>query len=162
MAPEDVGGFDGGGAEIMAVATEMAPLSLGTVSGNVRHGCATSRQLWHGCTKTYILPKVLDDANIAVALYEPGQRYDVAPQATTAKMDGDGFVLNGAKAVVVKRHARWIAIGAKLENIGSAVFMVDACADGMSSKPYRLVDGRGAAGGGISNVRVDADARMVA
>ena len=165
LAPEDLGGFDGGGAEIMAVATEMARhLALEPFLGTSVMGVRLLVSFGTDVQKQYILPKVLaGDANIAVALYEPGQRYDVAPQATTARMDGDGFVLNGAKAVVVSGDsARWIAIGANLENIGSAVFMVDASADGVSSKPYRLVDGRGAADVELSNVRVDADARMVA
>ena len=165
LAPEDAGGFNGGGAEVMAVATEMARhLALEPFLGTSVMGVRLLVTAGTDAQKHQHLPQNTHRrCKHRRRSYEPGQRYDVAPQATTAKMDGDDFVLNGAKAVVVGGDsARWIAIGAKLENIGSAVFMVDAYADGVSSKPYRLVDGRGAADVELSNVRVDADARMVA
>ena len=165
LAPEEAGGFDGGGAEIMALATEMSRhLALEPFLATSVMGVRLLVSAGTDAQKSNILPQVVaGDANMAVALYEPGQRYDVAPQTTTTKADGDGFVLNGAKAVVVGGDsARWIAIGAKLEDVGSAVFMVDAGADGVSSKPYRLVDGRGAADVELTDVRVGADARMAA
>ncbi len=165
LAPAEAGGFDGGGAEIMAVATEMSRhLALEPFLGTSVMGVRLLVSFGTDAQKSNILPKVVaGDANVAVALYEPGQRYDVAPQTTTARVDGDGFVLNGAKAVVVGGDsAQWIAIGAKSEDIGPAVFLLDAGADGVSSKPYRLVDGRGAADVELSDVRVDADARMAA
>lgn len=165
LAPEDAGGFGGGGAEIMAVAAEMSRhLALEPFLANSVMAVRALISAGTAAQQASILPQIVaGEANAAVALYEPAQRYDVAPELTTASSSDGGVILNGAKSVVVGGDsADWIIVGAKLNDGGSGLFMVPADADGVSRNAYRLVDGRGAADVTLDGVRVDADAQMMA
>lgn len=165
LAPEEAGGFGGGGAEIMAAAAEMSRhLALEPFLATSVMGMRALMSAGTDAQRGAILPQaVAGEAHLAVALYEPGQRYDTAPQVTTATPSGGGYALNGAKAVVVGGDsAKWIVVGAKSDDGGSALFLTDAEAEGVSRNAYRLVDGRGAADVTLSGVTVGADARMAA
>ncbi|MEK9723794.1 MAG: acyl-CoA dehydrogenase, partial [Rhodospirillaceae bacterium] len=86
--------------------------------------------------------------------------YGLAPTGTTAAADGDGFRLNGGKAVVPGGDAaRWVAVAAA-PSAGPALFWVDAEADGVTRTTDRLIDGRGAADLRFADVALDAGARL--
>jgi len=163
LAPEDAGGFAGGGADVMAVSQEMSShlalepfLSTSVMGMRLLMTAASDDQ------RTAIVPKLLAaEATLAVALYEPSQRYDTAPVETTAAASDGGYRLSGRKAVVVGGDAaKWIAVGAKVDSGGTGLFLVDTATDGVKLTPYRLVDGRGAADLEMTDVTVDADARL--
>jgi len=147
LAPEDAGGFGGGGAELMAVAAELSRhlsvepfLSSAVMAVKALELAAGEDQL------AARMPGLIDGSEtMAVALYEPGHRYDLGAEVTTAEAAGDGYKLSGKKAVVLGADsADRIIVAAKL--VGEvALFMVDGDAGGVSRIPYRLVDGRGAA-----------------
>ncbi|MDY6850553.1 MAG: acyl-CoA dehydrogenase family protein [Thermodesulfobacteriota bacterium] len=50
--------------------------------------------------ETYLKPAVLGDMVAAVGVTEPGAGSDVAGLATTAKKDGDSYVINGSKMFI--------------------------------------------------------------
>ena len=163
LAPESAGGYGGGGAEIMASAAEMSRhLALEPFLATSVMGVRALDRFGNDFQRTKLLPQVVSgQINLAVALYEPGTRYDVAPTLCSVKNTSKGYSLNGQKTVVIGADsAHWIVIGGKLENGTSAVFLVDVNADGLIRKPYRLIDGRGAADLEFANVKIHDVNRM--
>ena len=163
LAPEEMGGFGGEGTELMAAAIEMSRhLALEPFLSTSVMGVRALIRAGTELQKTTIFPEVFSgEANLAVALYEPGQRYEISPEITYAKMFDGQYIVNGEKAVVVGGDsAKWIAIGAKLESGNSKVFLIDGEVDGLTRNSYRLVDGRGAADLKLVNVRVSTESQM--
>ena len=61
------------------------------------------------------LPGIIGGEDIwALAYAEPQSRFNPADVLTSAKADGDGYVLNGTKAVVVGR-----ALGQQIDCLGA-------------------------------------------
>jgi alkylation response protein AidB-like acyl-CoA dehydrogenase len=114
-----------------------------------------------------VLPQVAaGEVKLAFAHAERQARYDLADVATTAKKDGSGHVLNGAKSLVLHGDAAdQIVVSARVggsqrDRNGLALFLVDARADGVSRRGYPTIDGQRAAEVTLSNVRVD-DAALI-
>ena len=62
---------------------------------------------------------------------------------TTARRSGDGWVLNGAKAVVAHAEAAtWLIVSATLEETAErALFLISSKAEGLSVRGYNTIDG---------------------
>ena len=103
---------------------------------------------------------------VALASTERDARYDLARVGTRARRDGDAYLLDGEKRVVV--HApganRLIVsartAGAAADAHGISLFVVDPAASGVALRPYRTLDGLRAADVSLAGVRVGADARL--
>jgi alkylation response protein AidB-like acyl-CoA dehydrogenase len=113
-------------------------------------GACTALSLWGDADQqaTY-LPEFLGDAPPAasVALFEPRPLFDPLAPATTARRDGDGFVLSGVKALVPRAAAAELTIvGAQLDG-RPALFVVEAGASGLSVAPEPGMGVRAAATG---------------
>ncbi len=98
------------------------------------------------------------------AYAEPQGRYNLNDLATTAKKDGDGYVLNGHKAVA---HGGPMAThfivtartgGDQRDDKGVGVFIVAKDAKGVTTRDYPTVDGQRASEVYFENVSVGADA----
>lgn len=95
---------------------------------------------------------------------EPTARYNLADLSTTARKDGSGWVLNGAKAVVV--GAPWAnklvvtarTGGARRDAEGVSIFVVDKNAAGVTTRDYPTVDGARASEVVFENVSLPAEA----
>ena len=154
--PEEHGGFGGGAIDLMPVmeacgeALVVEPLLDQIVAGRLlaRAGGAA------------LLPGVIDGSTrVALAYLEPGRRYELAPQGTTARKSGNGWVLNGAKSVVIGAPAADQLI-VSADAGGASLFVVDAKAQGVSLNPCRTVDGQRAADIRFDNVTLGADALL--
>ncbi|MFJ1301548.1 acyl-CoA dehydrogenase family protein [Pseudomonadota bacterium AL_CKDN230030165-1A_HGKHYDSX7] len=89
---------------------------------------------------------------------EPGNGYALDEVDTTARRDGDHWVLNGAKAVVtLGDQADWLLVSARVSDTEIGLFLVPGDAAGVSRQGYPLIDGGRAAELTLSNVRVPAD-----
>jgi hypothetical protein len=107
---------------------------------------------------------IAGDVVTAFAYAEPQGRYNWADLKTTAKKDGNGYVLNGHKAVVV--GAPWATHlivtartgGGQREAKGVSVFLIDKTAKGVVTRDYPTVDGQRASEVYLENVSVPADA----
>jgi alkylation response protein AidB-like acyl-CoA dehydrogenase len=96
-----------------------------------------------------VIGKIIDgSAVIAFAYAEPQGRYNLADLKTTAKKDGDHYVINGRKAVV--SGAPWATHmivtartgGAQRDAGGVGVFAVETGAPGLTTRSYPTVDGQ--------------------
>ena len=101
---------------------------------------------------------------LAFAHAERQSRYDIADVAATARHEGAGYVLDGAKSLVLHGDSAGKFIvsarlsGGRSDKDGLALFLVDAGAKGVSTRGYATVDGLRAAEVTLSGVRVDAGA----
>jgi len=147
LVPEDAGGFGGGGGELMAVAAELSRhLSVEPFVSSSVMAVKALELAADNDQRAAWLPGLVDGSEtMAVALYEPGHRYDLGAQVTTAEAAADGYVLSGKKAVVLGADAAQRIIVAATLGYAVRLFMVEADTDGVGRAPYRLVDGRGAA-----------------
>ena len=112
-----------------------------------------------------ILPKVVEGSlKMAFAQTEQGARYNLSHVATKAKKSGGGYVIDGAKCVVVHGpSADKIVVsartsGADTDAKGISLFLVDAKANGVTMKAYRTLDELRACDITLKGVSVGADA----
>ncbi|HKU42357.1 MAG TPA: acyl-CoA dehydrogenase family protein [Polyangiales bacterium] len=114
--------------------------------------------------KQRFLPSLIGgETTAAVAYAEPESRFELAQVATSAKRDGDGFVLNGKKIAVFAGHAADVLVvsartaGARGERSGITLFAIDAKAPGVQRQAYATVDGLRAANVSLEGVKVGKD-----
>ena len=97
-------------------------------------------------------------SRLALAWAEPQTRFSFETVATTATREGNGWRLDGRKAVVTA--APWatkLLVTARTEAGGLSIFLVDAQAAGVTLAPYPTIDGRRAADIILDRVQVGAD-----
>ncbi len=90
-----------GGGGLDAVSVVLAERELGRASyalqmlverpSNILQGCDASQR------ERYLLPAIRGERHDCVAMTEPGSGSDVRSMSTTARRDGDGWVINGTK-----------------------------------------------------------------
>src|SRR5947209_19988105 len=100
---EEHGGFGGGPTETMIVMEAFGRgLVLEPYLATVILGGGLLRHAGSAAQQAALLPEVAaGKLLLAFAHVERHSRYDLADVATTARRDGDGFVLNGQKSVVL-------------------------------------------------------------
>ena len=163
---EEMGGLDGGPIETMVIMEELGRglvvepyLPTVVLCGGIlsRHGSDVQKEAQ--------LPGIIGGEEIwALAYAEPQSRFNPADVLTSAKTDGDGYVLNGTKAVVVA--APWASklivsariSGEQRDSDGLGLFIVEKSAAGVSTQDYPTVDGNRASEVTLENVAVAADA----
>lgn len=164
--PEEMGGIDGTAIETMVV---MGGIGKGLVlepylptvilAGGLIKEAGTAAQ------QEELIGGIVEGAlMMAFAYAEPQGRYDLADIATTAKKEGNDYVLNGTKCVVLggPSASKFIVSartsGAQRDNSGISLFLVDDNVAGLSRRNYRTVDGSAASEVVLSGVKVPASA----
>ena len=164
--PEDHGGIGGGPVETMIVMEAFGrALALEPYFATVVMGGGFLRRGASDAVKGALLPKVAaGEVLLSFAHVERQARYDLADVATTAKKDGAGYVLDGAKSLAGHGDcADQLIVSARVAGdqrakSGIGLFLVDAKASGVSRRGYPTVDGLRAAEVTLSGVKVGADA----
>jgi pimeloyl-CoA dehydrogenase small subunit len=112
-----------------------------------------------------LLPKIASgDLTLAFAHAERQSRYDLADVAAHARRDGSGYVIDGAKSLVLHGDsAAKLVVSARLaggqrDRDGLGLFLIDGSSKGVSTRGYPTVDGMRAAELTLTAVHVDADA----
>ena len=112
-----------------------------------------------------LIPAIISgDLIAAFAHSEKQARYELRNVETRAKRDGSGYVIDGAKSVVLHGDAADKLIvsartaGSARDAKGITLFLLDAKAPGVTVRGYPTVDGLHAAEIGFKAVRVDGDA----
>lgn len=160
--PEADGGFGGGAVDLMAAMEACGEaLVVEPLLDNVGLGGRLVSRLGTPAQRAALLPGLIDGTRrLAFAYLEAGRRYDAAPQATTARAADGGWVLDGAKCVVVGAPLAQQLIVSARTGAGASLFVVDADAQGVSLNPSRTVDGQRVADVTLAGVRVGADALL--
>ena len=160
---EQYGGAGGGPVETMIVMEEIGrALVLEPYLATVVLGAGLIRLGGSEKMRAAVLPKVAaGELSLAFAHAERQARYDLADVAASARRDGAGYRLDGAKSLVIHGDsAEKFIVSARLaggrnDRDGLGLFLVDADAQGVSVRGYATVDGLRAAEVTLANVRVD-------
>lgn len=111
--------------------------------------------------KAELIPAIIDGSLIATFAYaEPQAHHDLHNIITSAVRDGQDFVINGEKSLVLNaQSAGKILVSARTSGDsqathGISLFIVDASADGLTRIDYPTVDGLRASEIKFTNVRV--------
>lgn len=163
---EEDGGFGGGAVDAMIVMEEFGkglvvePFvpTVVCAGGFLKHAGTPAQKEEH-------IGGIVDGSRVfAFAYAEPRGRYDYADLETTAKKDGDSYVLNGHKAVVI--GAPWAShlvvtartSGERRDHDGVSVFVLAKDTEGVVTRDYETVDGRRASEVYFENVSLPSDA----
>jgi pimeloyl-CoA dehydrogenase small subunit len=163
---EEHGGFGGGGIETMLVMQAFGRvLALEPYLATVVLAGTALRLAGNAAQQAALLPQVAEGQLIlAFAHGERQARYDLTDVLTTAKPKGSGWVIDGAKSVVAHGDsADKLIVSARTSGDrnspgGISLFLVDASANGVARRAYRMRDGTGAAEMALSGVAVAGDA----
>jgi alkylation response protein AidB-like acyl-CoA dehydrogenase len=113
--------------------------------------------------KSAHLPGIADGSLLAALAIDEGAKHRPLQTKLQAVRSGNGFKLNGAKALVVDGHTADLLIvagrtgGAAGERSGLTLFLVDPKANGVAIERTVMVDAHNAARIEFANVEVDAD-----
>jgi pimeloyl-CoA dehydrogenase small subunit len=158
------GGLGGSSVETMIVMEAMGrALVLEPYFSTVVLGGAMLRFGASEDQRAEYVPQVAEGAlKLALAHTERNSRYDLHNVETTAQKDGDGWVLSGAKSVVLdgdsadRIFVTARTAGGTRDEGGIGIFMVDGKADGLSRRGYVMQDGRRGAELRLDSVRAQA------
>lgn len=160
--PDAVGGSGHGFLEVAVLLSEVgwsvapvpvyATLALGA-EPIARFGTRSQQERY--------LPGVVEGTRILTAgLMEPG-RLDPTSPATTAKLDDDGWRLDGVKELVpAGQLADAVLVPATTTEGGVGLFVLDTSASGVEMSPVKTTNGEPHADLTIDGVRVSADDRI--
>jgi pimeloyl-CoA dehydrogenase small subunit len=158
---EEYGGFGGGAVDVMLLMQAFGRhLVLEPYLSTVVLGGTAIKLAGSAEQQSDILPGVAEGSTkLAFAHYERQSRYDITDVLTTAKPNGSGYVLEGAKSVVLHGDSADKLIvsartsGGRDDAAGITLFLVDGTADGVARRGYTLRDGSRAAEISLSGVR---------
>jgi pimeloyl-CoA dehydrogenase small subunit len=158
---ERYGGFGGGAVDVMLVMEEFGRvLALEPFLASVVLGGTAVRLAGSEAQKSAVLPAVAaGGTKLAFAHGEQQARYDLTDVMTTAKRDGGGWTIDGAKSVVLHGDcADRIVVsartaGGRRDPDGISLFLVDANAGGLARRGYAMRDGTRAAEISLTGVR---------
>jgi len=162
---EDYGGFGGGPIDVMLVTEAFGRvLALEPYLATVVLGGTALRLAGSEAQKVALLPQVAEGGLIlAFAHGERQARYDLSDVLTTARPKGSGWVLDGAKSVVLHGDsAQRLVVSARTSGgrddpNGITLFILDAAANGVARRAYPMRDGTRAAEISLSDVEVSSD-----
>ena len=164
---EEHGGFGGSGFDIAVVFEQLGRglvvepfLGSGVLAGGAIAAAGNEAQRAQ-------LAEIIAGTRIAAFAHgEPEAHYELARVSTRAQREGDGWVLDGAKAVVHHAEAAdVIVVSARTscdvaDDAGISLFLVPAKAKGVSLRGYPTIDGARAAEISLKGVSVGADALL--
>jgi alkylation response protein AidB-like acyl-CoA dehydrogenase len=154
--PEAQGGFDGSALDMFVVMRELGRALVvepyfATVLG--------AEFLKLGGGHGELLERVASgELKLACALGERQARHDMLDIAATATRDGDGYVIDGEKKMVLHGAQAGVLVVSTRGEGGVKLFAVAADAPGVTVTDYRTLDGQRAADIRFDKVRVPAAA----
>ena len=158
---EKYGGFGGGPVDVMLVMEEFGRvMALEPFLASVVLGATAVKLAGSESQKSMILSAVAaGQVKLAFAHGEQQARHDVTDVLTTAAKDGNAWIINGAKSVVLHGDcADKLIVSARTSGNrhdagGLTLFLVDAAAAGLARRGYAMRDGSRAAEISLTNVR---------
>lgn len=162
---EEHGGFGGGAVDTMLVMQEfgkglLVEPYLATV---VLFGGALQKA-GNKVAQDTLIPKIIDGSCLgALAYLERQSRFELSDVLTNAKSDGDDYVLNGEKVVVLNgANANQLIVSARTsgeqsDESGISLFLLAADTAGVERTDYKMMDGQRVANITLNDVRVSAD-----
>ena len=157
------GGFGGTQIDTMVIMEQVGKgLVLEPFFASIVLGGGVLKRAASAEQKSALLPGIIDGSRqLTVGYAEEQARFDLHDVTTTARADGDQFVLNGHKSMVASAAtASQIIVsvrtsGGQIDENGISLFLVDADAEGVSLNSFPTIDGLRASEVTFKDVRVD-------
>jgi len=160
LIDEDHGGVDMGYMAAGLVAEQMGrnlsaspfiSTAVLAVTALNQAGSADQKKAW--------LPKIAAGDTLMALAVDEGRKHAPSKIEMTAQRSGNGFKLNGSKAMVVDGHvADQLIVAAKTADDKLTLFLVDPKTKGVEIERTIMVDSRNAARIEFDNVELNADA----
>ena len=162
---ESDGGLDGGPIELMLMMEQFGRgLVVEPYLANIVLAGGILRRIADDAQKArWMQPLIEGELQATLAFAEPQSRFDVANVITTARKDGECYLLNGKKSFVLNGDRAGLIIvpartsGDQRDEAGISLFAVPGDTDGLSRQGYATVDGLRAAELALNDVRVTAE-----
>jgi len=161
--PENCGGFGGGPIEVMVVMEAFGRvLALEPYLATVVLGGAALRLAGNDEQQCTLLPQIAEGKLLlAFAHGERQARYELPDVLTTARRKSGGWVIDGAKSVVLHGDCAQLVVvsartsGDRDDRDGITLFLVDAAVNGIARRSYAMRDGTRAAEISLSGLELD-------
>ncbi|WP_216899917.1 acyl-CoA dehydrogenase family protein [Nocardia alni] len=155
--PEEVGGFDGGPVETLIIAEALGgALVVEPYVDTVVVGAGLLRRAGGDRAAELLRGIVSGEVITAFAALEADSGYNLRQVSTTARREGDSWILDGAKVVVSSAPLATHLLVTARTPAGLSLFLVDPAAAGLTMHPYRTIDDHRAADLTLEGVRADA------
>ena len=143
------GGFGGNQIDTLVVMEQFGRgLVLEPYLASVVMGGGAIKRGGSDSLKAEILPELIEGKRqLSFAYAEPQSRFDLDDVVTSARKEGNSFILNGHKSMVQNAEsANQIVIvartsGGQVDQQGITLFLVDGDADGLTRENFPTVDG---------------------
>ncbi|MAP13184.1 MAG: acyl-CoA dehydrogenase [Gammaproteobacteria bacterium] len=163
--PETYGGSEFG-FQGVGIAFEEAGRTLAATPmlSSVVLGAGLVMELGNDAQRETLVAGVVRGETLLALAIDEQPRHQPLNIETTARVDGDGYVLNGAKRFVLDGHIADTLLvvtrtsGANDDPNGLSVFAIPVSAEGLTVTRTWMVDSRNAANIELNNVRCDANA----
>ena len=162
LVPEAQGGLGLGHVEAGVVMEQIGHqlcasplLASGIVAATAlrQAGSAAQQAAW--------LPKIASGQAIATLAVDEAAKHRPQRLATQARAEAGGWVLDGAKTLVLDGHvADLLIVAARVGEAGTGLFLVDPMASGVSIERTVMVDAHNAARVRLQGVKLTADALL--
>ena len=162
--PEEQGGFNGSAIDMLVVMKEIGRGLV--VEPYLATALGTQFLKLAGKHESLLEQVGAGELKLAAALGEKQARFDLFDIQTTAAVNGDGYVINGTKTVVIHGgQADQLIVsarstGGQRDTSGISLFVMPADTAGISRKDYRTIDGQRAADIRFDNVQAPASALL--
>ena len=161
---ESDGGFGGNQIDVLVIMEQFGKgLVLEPYLASIVMGGGALKKGGTESLKKEILPGLVDGTKqLSFAYAEQQSRFDLEDVITSARKEGDNFILNGQKSMVQNAEtADHIVVvartsGGQIDENGITLFLVDASSEGLSMDNFPTVDGLRASEITLKNVSVNA------
>ena len=165
---EENGGFGGNQIDTLVIMEQFGKgLVLEPFLANVVLGGSAIQMGGSEELKKEILPSLIDGSKqLTLAYAEQQSRFDLEDVATSARQEGDKYIINGQKSMVLNAQSgdHLVVVtrtkGSRVDEEGITLFLVDSDAKGLEKQNFPTVDGLRASEITFDNVEVNAE-RMI-
>ena len=162
---EEDGGFGGNQIDTLVLMEQFGKgLVLEPFLANVVLGGGSIKRGGSQEIKDSIIPKLIEGSlQITLAYAEEQSRFDIEDVATSAREEGDGFIINGKKSMVINAESadKIVVVartnGSQVDEEGISLFLIDADAEGIERQNFPTVDGLRASEISLKDVKVTSE-----
>jgi len=162
LVPEALGGLGLGHVEAGVVMEQIGhQLCASPLLASGIVAATALRQAGSEAQQTAWLPKIARGEVIATLAVDESAKHRPQALTTTARAEGGGWLLDGAKTLVLDGHvAQLLIVAARVGDSGTGLFLVDPAAPGVTVERSVMVDAHNAARVRLQSVTLQAEALL--
>ena len=162
---EEDGGFGGNQIDTLVLMEQFGKgLVLEPFLANIVLGGGAIKRGGTPAIKESVLPILIEgNLQVTLAYAEEQSRFDIEDVATAAREDGNNFIINGKKSMVLNAESadKIVVVtrtsGSQVDEDGISLFLVDATSKGVERENFPTVDGLRASEITFTDVEVSSD-----